>query len=238
MGEQCQVGCQGTADATTEGSSEYPHTTATAAFRGPQVRFILMNSFSTSDDTKEHLRKKHAELIDEEDSELVQNKSPKVDAKTLKPAEHPANRDQEWCVPGGSFTRCSHRRCCSRRLHLHYCSRLPGHMAAGMQTPQTPDRPHAGWAAVTRPAPPHSLVHPGTRRRRCPPGHGDIYPALLGTGMLGRLREKGINYVFVSNSDNLGATLDLDLLAYFAQSGNGFLMEVCASTISNERSIL
>ena len=44
--------------------------------------------------------------------------------------------------------------------------------------------------------------------------------------MLGRLREKGINYVFVSNSDNLGATLDLDLLAYFAQSGNGFLMEV------------
>ena len=61
---------------------------------------------------------------------------------------------------------------------------------------------------------------------RCPPGHGDIYPALLGTGMLARLREKGINYVFVSNSDNLGATLDLDLLAYFAQSGNGFLMEV------------
>lgn len=62
--------------------------------------------------------------------------------------------------------------------------------------------------------------------RRCPPGHGDIYPALLGTGMLRRLREKGINYVFVSNSDNLGATLDLDILAYFAQSGNGFLMEV------------
>lgn len=62
---------------------------------------------------------------------------------------------------------------------------------------------------------------------RCPPGHGDIYPALLGTGMLNRLREKGINYVFVSNSDNLGATLDLDILAYFAQSGNGFLMEVC-----------
>ena len=58
-----------------------------------------MNSFSTSDDTKEHLQKKHGELIAEEDSELVQNKSPKVDAKTLKPAEHPANRDQEWCVP-------------------------------------------------------------------------------------------------------------------------------------------
>lgn len=82
---------------------------------GPQVRFILMNSFSTSDDTKEHLRKKHGELIDEEDSELVQNKSPKVDAKTLKPAEHPANRDQEWCVPVGSFTRCFFRNATASR---------------------------------------------------------------------------------------------------------------------------
>ena len=36
----------------------------------------------------------------------------------------------------------------------------------------------------------------------------------------------GITYLFVSNSDNLGATLDLDLLAYFAHSDKGFLMEV------------
>lgn len=33
-------------------------------------------------------------------------------------------------------------------------------------------------------------------------------------------------YVFVSNSDNLGATLDLDLLAYFAGEDKAFLMEV------------
>lgn len=36
----------------------------------------------------------------------------------------------------------------------------------------------------------------------------------------------GITYLFVSNSDNLGATLDLDLLAYFARTDKGFLMEV------------
>lgn len=35
----------------------------------------------------------------------------------------------------------------------------------------------------------------------------------------------GITYLFVSNSDNLGATLDLDLLAYFARTDKGFLME-------------
>lgn len=36
----------------------------------------------------------------------------------------------------------------------------------------------------------------------------------------------GICYLFVSNSDNLGATLDLDLLAHFAHSDAGFMMEV------------
>jgi len=60
----------------------------------------------------------------------------------------------------------------------------------------------------------------------CPPGHGDIYPSLLGSGMLDRLVNAGIKYVFVSNSDNLGATLDLKLLAHFASSGKPFVMEV------------
>jgi hypothetical protein len=36
----------------------------------------------------------------------------------------------------------------------------------------------------------------------------------------------GITYLFVSNSDNLGATLDLDLLAYFADTDKAFIMEV------------
>ena len=61
---------------------------------------------------------------------------------------------------------------------------------------------------------------------RCPPGHGDIYPSLLGSGFLDRLIKSGIKYLFVSNSDNLGATLDVDLLAYFAKTDKAFLMEV------------
>ena len=51
----------------------------------------------------------------------------------------------------------------------------------------------------------------------CPPGHGDLYPALAGTGMLDKLLKDGVQYMFVSNSDNLGATLDLELLNYFAE---------------------
>ena len=64
---------------------------------------------------------------------------------------------------------------------------------------------------------------------RCPPGHGDIYPSLLGSGMLDRLSKAGVKYLFVSNSDNLGATLDVSLLSYFAQSDKAFIMEVCHS---------
>jgi len=64
----------------------------------PQVRFVLMNSFSTSEDTKAFLSSKHGDLLAEDDVELVQNKSPKIDAKTLEPATHPANPEQEWCA--------------------------------------------------------------------------------------------------------------------------------------------
>ena len=55
-----------------------------------------MNSFSTSDDTKTYLNKEHSDLMAEEDVELVQNKSPKVDAKTMEPIKWPANPDMEW----------------------------------------------------------------------------------------------------------------------------------------------
>lgn len=36
-------------------------------------------------------------------------------------------------------------------------------------------------------------------------------------GQLDQLLTEGVKYMFVSNSDNLGATLDLDLLSYFAR---------------------
>ena len=52
----------------------------------------------------------------------------------------------------------------------------------------------------------------------CPPGHGDLYAALLGSGTLDSMLAQGSKYLFVSNSDNLGATLDPKLLSYFAQS--------------------
>ena len=69
----------------------------------------------------------------------------------------------------------------------------------------------------------------------CPPGHGDLYPSLLGSGWLHRLAGEGIEYLFVSNSDNLGATVHPGLLAWFAQSGLSFLMEVAERTASDRK---
>lgn len=70
----------------------------------------------------------------------------------------------------------------------------------------------------------------------CPPGHGDLYPSLLGnSGLLDRLLGEGVQYLFVSNADNLGATVDLRLLRHFADSGLSFLMEVAQRTESDRK---
>lgn len=69
----------------------------------------------------------------------------------------------------------------------------------------------------------------------CPPGHGDLYPALVGSGWLDRLLAEGVKYAFVSNSDNLGAILDPSILEYFAGSGAPFLMEVTRRTAADRK---
>jgi len=137
---------------------------ATKSTFGQDLAFMLMNSFSTSKDTLEHLSK-YAFLPKAADLEFVQNKAPKVNAADLTPASYPEDRSHEWC----------------------------------------------------------------------PPGHGDLYPAMLGSGTLAALRAKGLRYMFVSNSDNLGATMDLKLLTHFARSGAPFMMEVAERTEADKK---
>ncbi|CAN5459095.1 UTP--glucose-1-phosphate uridylyltransferase [soil metagenome] len=69
----------------------------------------------------------------------------------------------------------------------------------------------------------------------CPPGHGDLYAALVTSGMLQALLDAGYEYAFVSNSDNLGATLDLRILGYFALNELPFLMEVAERTPADRK---
>merc|ERR1711988_1197949 len=133
-------------------------------FDSPDLKFMLMNSFSTSKDTLEALAKYPA-LGTGSDLEFVQNKAPKVTKSDLSPASWPENPDHEWC----------------------------------------------------------------------PPGHGDLYPAMLGSGTLDKLLAAGLKYMFVSNSDNLGATMDLKILTHFVKSGAPFMMEVAARTDADKK---
>ncbi len=63
-----------------------------------------------------------------------------------------------------------------------------------------------------------------------PPGHGNVYTALWASGMLDELLKDGIEYAFISNSDNLGAVLDPSLLGFFAKKALPFMMEVAERT--------
>ncbi len=63
-----------------------------------------------------------------------------------------------------------------------------------------------------------------------PPGHGDIYFALITSGMLNQLLSKGYKYAFISNSDNLGGVLDEAILGYFASHNFPFMIEVAEKT--------
>jgi len=68
-----------------------------------------------------------------------------------------------------------------------------------------------------------------------PPGHGDLYPAMVGSGMLDTLLENGYRYAFVSNSDNLGAVLEPRILAWFAREEIPFLMEAADRTDADRK---
>src|ERR671910_1373851 len=58
-----------------------------------------------------------------------------------------------------------------------------------------------------------------------PPGHGDVYVSLATSGMLGELLGRGYRYLFLSNSDNLGAVLDPRILGWVAAEELPFVSE-------------
>ena len=68
-----------------------------------------------------------------------------------------------------------------------------------------------------------------------PPGHGDLYPSLQGSGMLGALLDAGYEYAFVANVDNLGAVMEPRILAWFARERIPFLMEVADRTAADRK---
>jgi UTP--glucose-1-phosphate uridylyltransferase len=92
--------------------------------------------------------------------------------------------------------------------------KVPKLLADGFEPASRPDDPGLEWA---------------------PPGHGDVFASLAATGLLSDLLEQGYEYVFLSNSDNLGATLDPRILGWLADQGLPFVSEVVDRTESDRK---
>jgi UTP--glucose-1-phosphate uridylyltransferase len=69
----------------------------------------------------------------------------------------------------------------------------------------------------------------------CPPGHGDLYTAILASGVLDQLLAAGYRYASTSNSDNLGAAPHPTIAAWFAASGAPYAAEVCRRTPADRK---
>ena len=69
----------------------------------------------------------------------------------------------------------------------------------------------------------------------CPPGHGDIYLSLKETGILDKLISDGFEYAFISNGDNLGATIEPAILEYLVDVGLEFAMEMTPKTLADTK---
>lgn len=70
----------------------------------------------------------------------------------------------------------------------------------------------------------------GTDADWCPAGHGDFYFSLESSGMLDSLLDLGLRYAFVSNIDNLSATLSPRILGMMIDGNHDFIMEVTRKT--------
>jgi len=69
----------------------------------------------------------------------------------------------------------------------------------------------------------------------CPPGHGDLYTAILSSGVLQALLDRGYRYASISNADNLGAAPNATLAGWFADTGAPYAAELCRRTPADRK---
>ncbi|EFC40399.1 UDP-glucose pyrophosphorylase 2-like protein [Naegleria gruberi] len=66
-----------------------------------------------------------------------------------------------------------------------------------------------------------------------PPGHGDFYSSFFQSPLYNQFKQEGKEYIFLSNIDNLGATVDLRVLKYLTENQVDFCMEVTKKTMAD-----
>ena len=93
-------------------------------------------------------------------------------------------------------------------------NRVPKLLADSLLPATSPDDPDKAW---------------------CPPGHGDIYTALITSGLLDQLIAQKFRYAFISNADNLGAVIDPVIPGMMNNRCIPFLLEVADRTEADRK---
>jgi UTP--glucose-1-phosphate uridylyltransferase len=93
-------------------------------------------------------------------------------------------------------------------------NRVPKILADGLSPASCPEQPELEW---------------------CPPGHGDLFSTIWESGLLDVLEERGFKYLFISNSDNLGARPSRTLAQHFENTGAPFMAEVAIRTKADRK---
>jgi UTP--glucose-1-phosphate uridylyltransferase len=136
-------------------------------------------------------------------------------------------------------------------LRRRHRARLPLVLMNSLHTREASLHALAAYPELASDVPPDFLQHQAPRLRAddlepidwpedpdlewYPLGHGDVFTALSTSGMLDRLLERGYRWMFASNIDNLGASLDARILGWFAASGAPFAMEVVIGTEADRK---
>ncbi|WP_427876889.1 UTP--glucose-1-phosphate uridylyltransferase [Gardnerella sp. 2492-Sm] len=132
---------------------------------GVDLPLIFMNSFRTSRDTLQVLKRNRKFVQENIPVEIIQHQEPKLVEKTGEPVSYEADPSLEWC----------------------------------------------------------------------PPGHGDIFSTIWESNILSTLKEHGFNYLFISNSDNLGARPSRTLAQHFENTGAPIMIEVARRTQADRK---
>lgn len=132
---------------------------------GVDLPLIFMNSFRTSKDTLQVLKRNRKFSQENIPVEIIQHQEPKLLEETREPVSYPEDPELEWC----------------------------------------------------------------------PPGHGDIFSTIWESGLLNVLKKNGIEYLFISNSDNLGARPSRTLAQHFENTGASIMIEVAKRTQADRK---
>ena len=132
---------------------------------GVDLPLIFMNSFRTSKDTLQVLKRNRKFSQENIPVEIIQHQEPKLLEETYEPVSYPEDPELEWC----------------------------------------------------------------------PPGHGDIFSTIWESGLLNVLKKNGIEYLFISNSDNLGARPSRTLAQHFENTGASIMIEVAKRTQADRK---